>query len=147
MEITLLIKSIMGLIVILALLIFLFFYSPRAKVKREQKKYTHSTPDKPKEYTLDQLRAIIRNRASSRAELKEAIGLVIKHYGVIHKKLGSRPHPDFDAYMEMLIMICRHPNTNKNLIINFDRELSKLNPDYKSDINDAITKGLNSRGI
>ncbi len=73
--------------------------------------------------------------------------LVLKSHGNIHKKLGIRAHPDFDIYMEMLIVVCRHPNTNKNIIIDFDKELLKLNPQYKAEINDAITKGLNSRGI
>jgi len=65
----------------------------------------------------------------------------------LHEKLGLRTHPDFDTYMDILFTICRHPNTNKDIIIKFDKELSRLNPEYKKEINEAITKGLNSRRV
>ncbi|MCD4667055.1 MAG: hypothetical protein K8R44_00380 [Sulfurimonas sp.] len=148
MEITLLIKSFIGLIIVLAGLMFLLFYSPDSKAKRDKKKFTKTISDtkKPK-IDLDSLRAIIKNKKTTSTELKEVLDLVLKYHGNIHKKLGIRAHPDFDIYMEMLIVVCRHPNTNKNIIIDFDKELLKLNPQYKAEINDAITKGLNSRGI
>lgn len=95
---------------------------------------------------LESLRAVIKNKKTKKETLKEALDLVIKYHGTIHKKLGVRPHPDFDIYMDILFTICRHPNTNKNLIVGFDSALTKLNPDYKKDINEAVTKGLNSRG-
>ena len=148
MEITLLIKSIMGLVVILALLMFLFIYShkeKKPKVKKVIKKTTVST--KKESMDLISLSKVIKNKKSSSKELKDTLDLILKKYGHIHKKMGVRPHSDFDIYMEILIKICKHPNTNKNLIIDFDKELERLNPQYKKEINDAITKGLNSRGV
>ncbi len=147
MDIVLLIKSAMGLIVLLAALIFLLFYSPSAKAKKlkknSSKKQTQAKPD----FDLETLRKKIKNKKSSSKELKESLDLVLKYHGTIHKKLGIRTHPDFDMYMDILFTICRHPSTNKDIIIGFDKELAKLNPEYKSNINDAITKGLNSRGL
>ena len=89
---------------------------------------------------------MIKLKKTTSKELKDSLDLVLKHHALIHKKLGARAHPDFDIYRDILFSICRHPNTNKNIIINFDKELTRLNPEYKADINDAITKGLNSRG-
>jgi len=148
MEITLLIKSVMGLVVLLAILIFFLFYSSKSKQKKVQKStFKSSSPktNKPK-VDLSSLRATIKDKQSSSKELKEALDLVLKHYGVIHKKMGLRAHADFDVYMDILFTICRHPNTSKSIILGFDKELARLNPDYKAEINDAITKGLNSRG-
>ena len=155
MEIELLIQSIMGLVAVLGVLIFLLLYAPAAQEKKP-KKVTKSTPKSTSKYSsaesdniktdLDSLRAIIKSKKSTSKELKSALDLVLKHHGHIHKKLGVRVHPDFDVYMDILFSICRHPNTNKNIIINFDKELERLNPEYKAEINDAITKGLNSRG-
>jgi len=152
MEITLLVKSIAGLVVILGILIFLFLYSlsnKRAKAKKEAKKAKKSQPAKQKSthYKLEDLVAVIRNKKSTTKELQEALDLIIKNYGHIHPKLGIRTHPDFDIYAEVLLRICRHPNTTKDIIIKFDRELEKLNPEYVREINDALTKGLNSRGL
>jgi len=49
--------------------------------------------------------------------------------------------------MDVLFTLCRHPNANKDIIISFDRELQTRNEQYIKDINDAIAKGLNSRGV
>lgn len=147
MEITLLLKSIMGLVVILAILIFLLFLSSKQKKEDVAAKKATVTDRKDTNINLDHLRSIIKNKKSTTKELKEALELVIKHHGRVHEKLGLRAHPDFDIYMDILFTICRHPNTNKDIVIKFDKELGRLNPDYKKEINDAITKGLNSRRV
>ncbi len=147
MEITLLLKSIMGLVVVLALLIFfLFLPSGRKKEKIVAKKNTSTTSNRTNT-DLGYLKSIIKNKKSTPKELKEALDLVLKHHGRVHEKLGLRAHPDFDNYMDILFTICRHPNTNKDIIIKFNKELEKLNPEYKKEINEAITKGLNSRRV
>lgn len=148
MDIVLLIKSIMGLVVILGILIAFFLYTPSAKKKepKKQKRYTQESKPKPK-HELKDLLEVIRNKHSTTEQLAEALDAVIKYHGHIHPKLGIRAHPDFDIYSEILLRICRHPNTTKDIIIKFDKELEKRNPEYVREINDSLTKGLNSRGI
>lgn len=143
MEASLLIQSIAGLVVILAILIFLLLKPNVSAIPKSIK----LKPSKEKEKTdLESLRHIIRNRLSTKKQLSRATELVIKHHGKIPGKLGVRVNPQFDAYMEIMITLCRHPNTSKDIILKFDKELTRLNPDYKQEINEAITKGLNSRG-
>ncbi len=149
MEITLLIKSIMGLVALLALLMFLLFL-PTNKKKEKGKvvpKGSASTKKRPDNTDLEYLRSIIKKKKSTSVELKEALELIIKHHGTVHAKLGLRTHPDFDVYMDILFTICRHPNTTKDIVLKFDRELGERNPEYKKEINEAITKGLNSRRV
>lgn len=149
MDIVLLIKSGMGLVVTLAFLIFLLFYS--LKIKKEKaiatkaKKSVVQKVDKVP--TFESLRAVIKNKKATSDELKGALDEIIKYYGKVSNVSGKSTHADFDIYLGIVFSICRHPNTTKDIIINFDKELTKLNPEYKSDINDAITKGLNSRGV
>lgn len=159
METEFIIKAIIGLIIVLAILIFLLFLEPNKDAKGEQKQ--QSAPEVKKESKeerkeedvssvntdLFHLVDVIKNRRSNAHTLSEALELVIKHHGRVHKKLGLRPHPDFDTYIDILFTICRHPNANKDMIITFDRELERLNPEYKKEINEAIAKGLNSRGF
>ena len=149
MDIVLLMKSIAGLVVILGILIVVFFYTPGGKKKKRSKETKHYTqavkPEQPHE--LKDLLMVIRNKDASTKELAEALDLILKYHGRIPKKLGIRCHPDFDIYSEVLLRICRHPNTNKDIILKFDRELERLNPEYLREINDSLTKGLNSRGI
>lgn len=144
MELSLLVKAIAGLVVVLGILIFLLLL-PK-KIKGNKKVSASKTSNKsPIKTDLDSLRYIIRNRISSTKQLGDALDLIIQHHGNIPNKLGIRVNPQFDAYMEILVTLCRHPNASKDIIIKFDKELTKLNPSYKSEINDAITKGLNSR--
>ena len=146
MELTLLIQSAMGLLVILGLLVFILVLTPKSKKKEVAKKVVQEQKAKPRT-DLEFLRTIVKNRKSTADELKEALDLVLKYHGTIHKKLGLRPHPESQIYMDILFSICRHPNANKDIIVDFDKELGRKNPDYKKDLNDAMMRGLNSRGI
>jgi len=146
MELTLLIQSAMGLLVVLGLLVFILVLAPKSKKKNVSKKVVQEQKVKPKT-DLEFLRNIVKDRKSTAAELKEALDLVLKYHGTIHKKLGLRPHPESQVYMDILFSVCRHPNANKDIIVNFDKELGKLNPDYKKDLHDAMMRGLNSRGV
>ena len=148
MELTLLIQSAMGLLVVLGLLVFVLVLAPKSKKKEVAKKVVREQKAKPKTKTdLEFLRTIVKNRKSTAQELKDALDLVLKYHGTIHKKLGLRPHPESQVYMDILFSICRHPNANKDIIVNFDKELGRLNPDYKKDLHDAMMRGLNSRGV
>lgn len=149
MDIALLVKSVLGFLAILAVLIFLLLLQSKKKaVKKLGDKKVVNAVDKEQQSTnLKALVAIIKRKKSTAKELQDALDKVIKHHGTVHKKLGLRAHPDFDVYIDILFTICRHPNVNKNIIVKFDNELARLNPEYKKEINDSITKGLNSRGV
>lgn len=151
MEPELIVKSIMGLIALLTLLIFLLFYEPNKTKKRgissTKLMEEEESSQEFEETNLKVLIAMIKNKKSDAKMLEYALDMILKHHGKVHKKMGLRAHPEFLIYENIIFTLCRHPNTNKDLIVNFDREFLKLNPDYKQEINDAITKGLNSRGI
>ena len=148
MEITLYVKSFLGLVIILALLIFFLFYTKKSKkVSKLKGKKKKTTLKKDAYVSLEKLLKVIKDKKSSTKELLVALDAVIKYHGTIHPKLGMRPHPDFDIYGEILLRICRHPNTTKDLILNFDKALEANNEEYKKEINDFLSKGLNSRGF
>ncbi|MEA1982395.1 MAG: hypothetical protein U9N39_02530 [Campylobacterota bacterium] len=150
MDITLLLESFFGLIVLLALLMLVLFYKPfkPSKSNKKKKRVVDSPKKKESDFiALEKILEIVKNRKSTNKELEDTLNLAIKHHGTIHPKLGTRTHPDFDIYGEILLRICRHPNTSKEIILNFDRELEARNEDYKKDINDFLSKGLNSRGV
>lgn len=146
MDIVLLIKSIVGLVAILGILLFLFFYSSKRKKPLKKKPVSEPILQGPK-FDWDTILNTIKNKKSSAKELDEAVDLLLKYHGTIPKKLGLRTHPEFDLYSEIILRLCRHQNTNKNLVVKLDRELEKKNPEYNREINDALTKGLNSRGV
>lgn len=147
MDIIFIVKILIGLIALLGILVMLLLYTPGKKKESVQKKDKKNTnPTKRVEYTFEELYAIIKQKRSTTQELREAVENIIKYYGQITPKMGIRLHDDFYIYSEMIIRICHHPNTTKELILYFDKELRAKNPKYEKELNDALTKGLNSRG-
>lgn len=136
----------LGALIILVLVAFVFMNRSADHTQRATLKVTIAT--KPEEliaHDFETLRAIIKDKKSSSKQLEEALLLILKYYGAIHPKLGLRAHPEFDKYTELIIRLCHHPQATSKIVVNFDKELRKQNPQYEHEINDAITKGLNSR--
>ena len=150
MDIELIIKSVVGLIVLLTLLVIVFILPARAKKKKKaqaKKSVKKAVEEKEKVLPFDELRAIVRRKSSTTEDLQKAVDQIVEHYSKIHPKMGLRSHPDFDKYVDLIVHLVRHRNTNKDLILKLDRALVKNNPDYKAELNDTLTKALNSRGI
>jgi hypothetical protein len=146
MELVLLIKSMLGLSVLLGILVIVFYIPAKKEKQRVQKKLLNKPREKV-DFDLEHLRDIVKNRKSTTQELKNALELVIKYHGVMHTKLGMLPHPESDIYMDILFKAARHPNIDKKILLKFNLELEKLNPNYKKEIHDALMRGLNSRGL
>ena len=152
MDIILMFKSIIGLAIILGFLVLTLVVPKKMRQKKEKeeakrKKAIISLEAEEDEHSLKKLHAIIKRKASTTEELKDALELIIKYHSIIHKKLGIRTHPDSDIYMDTIFKLCRHKNTNKTITIKFMNDLEKLNPEYKHEIGEAMMRGLNSRGI
>jgi len=149
MDIIFVLKALAGLVVILTLLIILFIYPNRQKKKAMKKKKNITSSAKPsfQKHSLESILSIVKNKKSSQEELSKAIDLLIKYYSKIPAKLGIRAHPDFDIYEEIILRLCHHPHTSKDIILRLDRVLQKENPSYVRELNNALTKGLNARGM
>ena len=133
MDITLLIQFFVILVVILAVLIFFLLRIVKAKKKRLQnKKKTKKTPP----IDLETLRDRLKDKKLSSTHLQETMNLIIKEYGIIE---------DFAMYADITLRMTHHPSANKEIILEFDRELSKLNPHYAQSISHSVTNGLSSR--
>lgn len=153
MDLELLVRIIGGLLVLLVLLIVIFVLPSRAKKKKSSSSLSKTAskvalePKDLKELSFDELRAIVRKRSSTTKDLEDAIEQIVKSYSKIHPKMGLRTHPDFDMYIDLIVHLVRHKNTNTALVLKLDRALVKNNPDYKAELNDALQKALNSRGF
>ena len=154
MDVVLLLKSIIGLVVILGILV-LFLVVPkkiqnkknRLKEQENEKRVENAQKSNANKYSLEKLHAIVKRKASTTEDLQNALDLILEHYPNIPKKLGIRTHPGSDIYMDVIFKLCRHKNTNKTVIIKFTNNLEKLNPAYSKEIDDAMMRGLNSRGF
>lgn len=111
------------------LLVILFIGAKKKKALEMQEK-------KRKVIDLGTLVKKIKSKTATETELKENLELVLNLYGIID---------DFAVYEDILFTITLHPNTNKNLILYFDKQLSQQNPEYKVRISDAVMDALKAR--
>lgn len=135
------------IILLLLVIVYIVMRSGNNKVKKSTSSVEKIADIKKAVRSFEELAGVLKNRQSSSSDLGDALDEIVSHYGHIHAKLGMRPHPDFDRYAALVFAICRHHNTTKDLIVSFDRALSRLNPEYRLEIDDAVKKGLNSRGM
>ncbi|MEA3228266.1 MAG: hypothetical protein U9P38_04250 [Campylobacterota bacterium] len=131
MDITSLIKLGIGLIIVLAILLFFLLFLQKSKRKKSYQKSQKRVP------SFNSLVAIIKDKQSSTKELQKSLDLIINYYGIVE---------NIDIYRDVFLNICTHPHTETKMILKFDRELSKKNPKYKTEINSAIFEGLELRG-
>jgi len=130
MELELVVKIVIGLVVFLGILFFLLF--SRAKKKKESILKT----EHKKIQSFDDLIEIVKNKDTDSKALQVTLDLIIQEYGKIN---------NIDKYLDVMLIITQHKNTNKNIIISFDKKLSDLNPEYKKQISSALREGLNAR--
>jgi len=142
MNVSPLIISIVGFSVLLFLLVAVLIYSSRAK-KRKAQALTEVPEDRIP--TFVELKAILKNKDATHDALQKAIESIVEYYGEIEPKVAGRQSKDFDRYMELIFIICKHPNTDKKLVLSFERDLARINPQYKRDLDHAVTKGLSFR--
>lgn len=142
MDLFFIIKALVGLIFLLGILVSLLLYKPSKQRKKEK---VQETEKKDSDYTFEELIRFIRNRETSADKLQWALNMIVKYYGTIEPKKNGQVSDDFYHYSEIIIRICRHPNTSKSIIISFDKAMRELNPSYAKELNDSLTKGLNSR--
>lgn len=144
LDIVAIVKSLIGLIALLGILVALLLYKPK---KRVVKKEQSVQEDANKELTFEMILKLVRDREATSQQLEEAVDTLLKKYSKIPPKHGIRVDDAFYAYAEIMVRLCRHPNVTKDIILKYDMQLGKLNPEYKKEIEDAFEKGMRSRGL
>jgi len=145
MNLLYIIALVLGALIVLVLVAFIFMRGGSEHHSSSEVVQEHPKEELKIAHDFESLKKIIKNKKSSEKELQMALDLLLKYYGEIHPKLGIRAHPEFDKYIEIIIRLCHHPKATSKMVVGFDKELRKKNPEYERDINDAMSKGLNSR--
>jgi len=130
MSITVLMTVFVFLILFLAVLM-VFLFKPLKNKKRNSVDTV-----KPKAIALHDLCERLKDKKLSTQNLKDTLNLVIEEYGVIE---------NIDIYVDIILKMTRHPSVTKDIILSFEKDLSKLNPKHASLISKNVMKGLNLR--
>ena len=141
MDVTTLILTMAGLLGILLVLVLIYVGGSSSKPApvsvSPEPAADPKAPAAPRGF--DALEAVILNRKSSKQELRDATLAIAKQYGKVYATTLTR-------YTRIIVALCRHPQTDKRIIVDFDRALRDQNPNLKTEIDMALKKGLDSRG-
>lgn len=141
MDITTLILTMAGLLGVLLVLVLIYVggssSTPTPVSASEEPVSESKASAAPRGF--DALEAVVLNRKSSKEELRDATLGIARQYGKIYATTLTR-------YTRIIVALCRHPQTDKRIIVDFDRALRDQNPNLKTEIDMALKKGLDSRG-
>ena len=124
-------------VILFALVSLLLFRSRKKKEPEEVKE-----PGIP---TFEELKSILKNKDADNETLRDALDEIVALYGEIDPKIDGRPSKHFDKYMELIFIVCKHPNSDKRLVLDFEKDLARKNPQYIKNLDKAVTQGLSFR--
>lgn len=127
---TTLILTLLGLLFLLIVLVLAYVWIGRSRRR---------APVVPEAVeTFESLREVIKNSASTNAQLNRAVTMIIDHFARID------PHRT-EMYKNILETLCIHPHTDSKLILRFEKGLREANPALTHEIEQALVIGLAAR--
>ncbi len=139
MDITHLLLLFTALLGVLLLLVLIYVLTrPRAAVEVTPPPADELPKKHPQAVSFEAAEAVILDRTSSKTELTGAVDVIAKYYGKIYATTLTR-------YTRIIVTLCRHPQTDKQILLTLDRALQSQNPGLKHELELALQKGLSSR--
>lgn len=127
---TTLILVMVGLSFLLIALVFIYVW-----IGRSRKSITN---DVKAPETFESLSAIIKAPSSTNADLRRASELILKDFGTVTRHT-------FHHYRDLIETLCIHPHTDSKIILNFEKSLRSINPNFNEEIEHALRLGLVAR--
>ena len=127
-------------IIIISVLIVNMKKNKLVKQGDSQKKKKSQEP----EVTLDDLIKIVSSKQSSKNDLTKATIKLAKDFP-FPKKRGSSLTNEAKKYLNFVFLTAAHPNADAQIIAFMDKELKRVNPSYKMEIDVYEDRGVNSR--
>lgn len=131
-----LILMIVGLLFLLVLLVGIYVWLHK-KVPLSEPIIQPSKGERSESF--ETLCALIHNPASDAVELTHAAEAILERFGHFSTRSLS-------LYTELLEKLCVHPSTNSKLILKFEKTIRSNNPQFASEIDHALSRGLAARG-
>lgn len=141
-----LIIVIVAVIIIVLVSLFIVVMNLQKTVIVEKK-----TPQEIKEeeearkIAIEELVEIAAKRTSTKNELSAAILKAAKECPFPPKEKGVFPK-SAKVYLNFILLIASHKNTDAKMIAFMDTELKKANPEYKQEIDIYENEGIHQRG-
>ncbi len=108
------------------------------------KKSSSKNTTKSKQKTINDYVRIVSSPNTSTKELEKTIDIVLNLYP-FPKKTSYKAPPESKPYLDFIFFIAHHKNANAKMIADLNRNLKKINPNYKEEIDAYEEEGLSKR--
>ncbi|MBN1840565.1 MAG: hypothetical protein JW802_11050 [Campylobacterales bacterium] len=140
-----LIIGIVAVIIIVLVSLFIVVMNLQKTVIVEKKTPQEIKEEEARKIAIEELVEIAAKRTSTKNELSAAILKAAKECPFPPKEKGALPK-SAKVYLNFILLIASHKNTDAKMIAFMDTELKKANPEYKQEIDIYENEGIHQRG-
>lgn len=140
-----LIIVIVAVIIIVLVSLFIVVMNLQKTVIVEKKTPQEIKEEEARKIAIEELIEIAAKRTSTKNELSAAILKAAKECPFPPKEKGVFPK-SAKVYLNFILLIASHKNTDAKMIAFMDTELKKANPEYKQEIDIYENEGIHQRG-
>ncbi len=140
-----LIIVIVAVIIIVLVSLFIVVMNLQKTVIVEKKTPQEIKEEEARKIAIEELVEIAAKRTSTKNELSAAILKAAKECSFPPKEKGVFPK-SAKVYLNFILLIASHKNTDAKMIAFMDTELKKANPEYKQEIDIYENEGIHQRG-
>lgn len=140
-----LIIVIVAVIIIVLVSLFIVVMNLQKTVIVEKKTPQEIKEEEARKIAIEELVEIAAKRTSTKNELSAAILKAAKECPFPPKEKRVFPK-SAKVYLNFILLIASHKNTDAKMIAFMDTELKKANPEYKQEIDIYENEGIHQRG-
>ncbi len=140
-----LIVGIVAVILIVLLSLFIVVINLQKTVIVEKKTPQEIKEEEAQKIAIEELVEIAAKRTSSKNDLSAAILKVAQECPFPKKEKGVTPKRA-KVYLNFILLIASHKNTDAKMIAFMNETLKKVNPEYKQEIDIYENEGIHQRG-
>jgi len=139
------ILAIVAVIAIVLVSLFIVVANLQKTVVIRVKDSTPKEVEEARRIAIEELIELVAKRTTSKNDLTAAILKASKECPFPKKTKGVAPK-SAKMYLNFVLLIASHHNSDAKLIAFMDEELKKANPEYKTEIDIYENEGIHQRG-
>jgi len=139
------ILAIVAVIAIVLVSLFIVVANLQKTVVIHVKDSTPKEVEEARRIAIEELIELVAKRTTSKNDLTAAILKASKECPFPKKTKGVAPK-SAKMYLNFVLLIASHHNSDAKLIAFMDEELKKANPEYKTEIDIYENEGIHQRG-
>ncbi len=134
----------LGIVIVAVIVISVLIINMKKSKAALKEDSSKKREDLEPEITFDDLLRIVKSKQSTKNDLTKAIIKAARDFPFPQKK-GNSLSNEAKKYLNFVFLTAAHPNADAKMIAFMDKELKRVNPSYKMEIDVYEDRGVNGR--